>query len=84
MWYIALLSVVNFNLVQPPMKRASVLKWQAAMSGSHSVDVKVLFPQYDMTPGEPGRKFRSDLLMNGTCERVMQKGLRAAQGSKLG
>ena len=31
-----------------------------------TTDIKLAFEQYDMTPGNPGRRFRRNLLIHGT------------------
>jgi hypothetical protein len=35
------------------------------MGSTRNVDIKLSFDRYDMTPGEPGRKFRRNLLLHG-------------------
>ena len=35
------------------------------MPPAYNVDIKLSFPQFDMTPGSEGRKFRRNLLLHG-------------------
>ena len=58
------------NVVQPPRSNYSAtvsicLRSAEAMPPAYNVDIKLSFPQFDMTPGSEGHKFRRNLLLHG-------------------